>query len=146
MPQDAAAQPTSAIAPLVNVVGRSLQLGGLSTLTACRAPAGVPAHNATSDPHPVTVDVVLRAADDRPGQEIEFLITPRPADRAGLADQLIAALPSAVGEAVTLAAARPLGRRPGAIPDGLELLDLSPAEAAELLAAVLEAEPDRDEG
>jgi hypothetical protein len=28
----------------------------------------------------------------------------------------------------------------------LELLDLSPAEAAELLAAVLEAEPDRDEG
>jgi hypothetical protein len=133
-------------APLVNVVGRSLQLGGLTTLTRCRVPAGVPAHNAMSDPHPVTVDVVLRADHDGPTQEIEFLITPRPTDQVGLSDQITVALQSGVREAVALAAAQAPGLRSSSMPAGLELLDLSPAEAGELLAAVLEAEPGRDEG
>jgi amino acid adenylation domain-containing protein len=143
---DAASQPMTSTAPLVNVVGRSLQLGGLTTLTRCRVPAGVPAHNAMSDPHPVTVDVVLRADHDGPTQEIEFLITPRPTDQVGLSDQITVALQSGVREAVALAAAQAPGLRSSSMPAGLELLDLSPAEAGELLAAVLEAEPGRDEG
>jgi hypothetical protein len=99
-----------------------------------------------SDPHAITVDVVLHDAHDRSAREIEFLITPRPTGQVSLSDQVTMALQSVVREALALAAAQAPHLGSSTMPDGLELLDLSPTETEELLAAVLEAEPPPPDG
>jgi len=132
----AGSETATSIAPLINVVGRSLQLGGLTTITSCRVPAGVPGHNARSDPHAMTVDVVLPDARDRSAPDIEFLVTPRPNGPDGLSDRVIAELPAAMRTVLALAIADAPRLGSDTMPDGLDLLDLSPGQIAKLLAAL----------